>query len=260
MEPITVAGSLRLPKFLRRGSMTIITGGSSGIGKEVKEEMKKGYVLTCSRRGGEVEIPREFERTIVIPMTADLGTQDGQDFFLSEIRQRIASFQPVNLNLILNHGVLGHKDFDLGRTDEEYVIQVNQQSCIRIIDEVIALRNYYNRAAILFVSSGTKKLEELDPRINLYVKTKLGVENYLKQISFPDCVTATIFIPGVTDTRLHRRIITSSKGGSLKERHLNAKNSGSVYSPNFVARRIRKILEARLGDHIPLSEIDLEKV
>jgi short-subunit dehydrogenase len=211
--------------------LTIITGASMGIGFHAATNLKED-VITCSRN----LTTESFHDSHIYSYKIDLGNKDDQNYFICLIQDQISSKKYSKINLVLNAAVLGHIEFDGINYSKEYVWEVNYFSNIKIIESLLQLSVSIN---IIFVTSGTTKISQIDERLGLYVATKKAMEDYLleKYKKY-----TTLFTPGITATRLHDAIIKSSDG-LIKERHMIAKRTHAVRKPEIVGWILSLIIQ-----------------
>ena len=220
----------------------LITGGSSGIGRELVTLFSTHcvwHVITCSRDDVKNKM---LSSTLECAnaMTVDLGNPGSRTGFIAQIIDSHSSLDA----LILNAAVTGVRDIDQKEYTESYVREVNIQANMDILQKTLPLLRKSN-GTVVFISTDIFKEDDRDPVVELYAQTKKEFEEYFTQCSkLPDnsSVRFIIFRPGMTATRIHENIFRMGKG-KLFERTKEGIQNHKLKNPHIVAKAIKQCIE-----------------
>ena len=181
-------------------SVAIITGASSGIGREfalqLKDKCKVEEFWLIARRGDRLEeLARELDVKSRI-ITADLCTDEG----VEKIRAALKEHSPRVKYLFNGAGFGDFGSFD--QIDEDSVVRMidlNVKALVRITHMTIP---YMERGGRI-VQMGSGSCFTPLPYFNIYSSSKVFVLHYTKSLNFEIKkygLRATCFCPGWVDT------------------------------------------------------------
>jgi 3-oxoacyl-[acyl-carrier protein] reductase len=168
----------------------LVTGASSGLGKEIYEWLKFDYyradeawnILGTSRRGPDIEV--------------DLGTQTGRNFLVKHLVD-----YGKNIDILVNNaGILKLVETPI---DYQDLFEVNLITVWELIENLFGLLRLNRGARIINIASvaGIKGEEDFP----LYAATKAGVisltKSYAKKLA-PMDIRVNCISPGLFDTNL----------------------------------------------------------
>jgi len=214
----------------------VVTGGSSGIGYVLTRYLAyyTGTVYTCSR---SKENPHKKMRNVHYFPT-DLSKVQEIKNFIVQLPKKIDV-------IILNAAIVGIPEVD-GGNSKDLLWRVNVEANVQLITECLPrMKN----GKIVFISSGTVSLEDLDARLVPYVEAKKFVEDFLVKTVPPE-IDLLVLRPGVVATRLHSNLAEKA-GGKIGERHISAKENKTSYKPIWIAY----VVYLWIGKQIKLNKI-----
>ena len=191
-----------------KGKVALITGASSGIGRDIaiglaKEGCKLVIVGTSENRLKEVENEIKKNRSQVLLLIADLNRKESIDLI---IKETLKVFKKINI-IINNAGVLFDSDF-LDITEEQWdiTLNVNLKAAFLLSQKVLSIMKEQNGGYIINISS-TAALE-VPAGIAAYGISKLGLvglSNALYEEGKKYNVKVSTIYPGMTDTPMLRK-------------------------------------------------------
>ena len=197
--------------------LALVTGASSGIGKELAMELaKRGYDLVVASAGERLAPAAEDFRSHghrVIEATVDLATTDGVEELWRQVE---ALGQPLDVACI-NAGVgLGGLFWETDLEKELNMVNLNCASTVHLAKYVVRQMVERGEGRILFTSSIAGEM--VAPREAVYAATKAFVLSLAHSLRFElkdTGVTVTALQPGPTDTDFfHRAEMDDTKVGS----------------------------------------------
>jgi uncharacterized protein len=197
--------------------LALVTGASSGIGKELAIELaKRGYDLVVASAGERLATAAEHFRSFghrVTEATVDLATTDG----VEELWRQVESLgTPVDVACI-NAGVgLGGRFSETDLDKEMNMVNLNCASTVHLAKYVVRQMVALNAGRILFTSSIAGEM--VAPREAVYAATKAFVLSFAHSLRYElkdTGVTVTALQPGPTDTDFfHRAEMDDTEVGS----------------------------------------------
>ena len=204
--------------------LALVTGASSGIGKELAIELaKRGYDLVVASAGERLAAAAEHFRSFghrVTEATVDLATTDG----VEELWRQVESLgTPLDVACI-NAGVgLGGLFWETDLDKEMNMVNLNCASTVHLAKYVVRKMVAQNAGRILFTSSIAGEM--VAPREAVYAATKafgLSFAHSLRYELKDTGVTVTALQPGPTDTEFfHRAEMDDTQVGSEGKKESN---------------------------------------
>jgi len=197
--------------------LALVTGASSGIGKELAIELaKRGDDLVVASAGERLAPAAEHFRTYgnrVTEATVDLSTTDGVEELWREVE---ALGQPVEVACI-NAGVgLGGLFWETDLEKELNMVNLNCASAVHLAKYVVRQMVARRAGRILFTSSIAGEM--VAPREAVYAATKAFVLSFAHSLRYElkdTGVSVTALQPGPTDTDFfHRAEMDDTQVGS----------------------------------------------
>lgn len=193
----------------------VITGASSGIGKEAWLRLRQAYpqalFVLIGRHVEHLSETRETPSLASSPIliTADLSTISGID----KACAAVASL-PVPVSLLLNcagrsyPSPLFWDEMPIGLIDE--IMTLNLTSVLRLTHTVMATsRNLCGSAKggsrISVVICGSMTVRSAEPMHSAYVASKGGLHSFAKSLAAEGVVDVTCWEPGFVDTPMIER-------------------------------------------------------
>lgn len=202
------------------GKLAVVTGASSGIGKELAHVFaENGFNLIIAADGeGIYEVARELEAYghEVEAVQVDLATYDGVETLYQQI---IARNTPIH-SIAMNAGVgVGGEFLETDLVDEMNLIQLNIVSLVHMTKKILPKMVSNNDGRILFTSSIAAEMP--GPYYAVYAASKAFVQSFSEAIrsELKDTnITVTALQPGPTDTNFFARAdMLDTKAGKGKK-------------------------------------------
>ena len=218
-------------------SLAIITGASSGIGREFARRIQKTgrvdrFLLIARRREKLADLAAELKTQVDI-LPADLATQEG----IEAVRAYLAEHKPSVRYLVnaAGYGVFG--DYaQVSEKDTVGMIDLNVKALVLISHMVIP---YMERGSnILEVGSGSVFTPL--PGFNVYASSKAFVYHYSQALAYEvkdKGIAVTVFCPGWVKTEFFDR--------AENERSDGPKNKKPMLSVEYVVGRAMHAMEKR---------------
>lgn len=173
----------------------VITGGSSGIGKAILDELAKEKTNNIIVAARKVENLREYGEN-VIPFSCDLSSKDGVDTLFEKISQE---FDHADL-FFCNAGTPYYEKFDYTDWNRiENIFNINTISHIYIYSKYIESLDGRNGRLVYTISAMG---EMATPGFSLYAATKFAMKGFQEAIRFemPKNCKLTCVYPVSTNT------------------------------------------------------------
>jgi len=197
--------------------LALVTGASSGIGKELAIELaKRGYDLVVASAGERLTTAAEHFRSFghrVTEATVDLATADGVEELWREVE---ALGDPVEVACI-NAGVgLGGLFWETDLEKELNMVNLNCTSTVHLAKYVVRHMVAQNAGRILFTASIAGEM--VAPREAVYAASKAFDLSFAQSLRYElkdTGVSVTALQPGPTDTDFfHRAGMDDTQVGS----------------------------------------------
>lgn len=219
-------------KFFNEQSNIVVTGASSGIGKELSNLLVTKYgatVIGVARSEDKLNSVKNALGDKFIPYSMDVGEKDSWQNLLSFISEK-----NISVNGVINcAGVLPKfSAFSSKYYDEnEKIVNVNFLSVVYSAKYFLDILNKADNPVMINVSSSSALCPFAG--ISLYTATKTAVERFSESLSCENKkIKVVTVMPGFTKTEVMR-----SQNVTSKEKGLIDKISAS---PKKVARKILK--------------------
>lgn len=213
------------------GKSAIVTGASSGIGKEIALAFANegANVLAVARRedrlkelAGSVN-PNKGE---IVPYVADLLERESVQ---SITEAALTAFGTIDI--LVNNAAVGMNEpfVDLSDEDIDRIIQTNLLAPAFLSQQVLPIMIKNKSGHIVFVTSLAGKMGF--PGLSAYSASKFGVEGLAESIRREvrtDNVTVTVLRPGVTDTEFF-------ENANMHDFQQQRKAAGTLYPASEVA-------------------------
>ena len=189
------------------GSLALVTGASSGIGRSLARELAgRGYDLIICSAGERLESAAAELRSAGVNVTevqADLATREG----VEQLRQRVQSAgKPLGIACI-NAGIgVGGQFWETDLEQELKLIELNCVGTVRLAKYVV--RDMVSRGAGRILITSSIAGEMVAPREAVYAASKafdLSFAHSLRYELRDTGVTVTALQPGPTDTDFFHR-------------------------------------------------------
>lgn len=200
----------------------LITGASSGIGFELARVFaKNGFNLIINsgsnRINDKASLLRNYE-VDVVPVEADLSTQEGVDKLYDEV-QKLGS--PLDV-AVLNAGVGVGGEFYKTHWEEEFkLMNLNIVYLVGLTKKILADMVSVNKGRILFTSSIAAEMP--GPYYAVYAASKAFVQSFSEALRYEmedtkKDIVITALQPGPTDTEFFGRAhLQNTKAGESKK-------------------------------------------
>ncbi len=197
--------------------LAVVTGASSGIGKELARVFaENGFDLVINSAGERLELAEAEFKSFGVQVTsvqADLASYDGCDQFWREVEQL---GRPVDA-IAINAGVgVGGKFAETNLDEEINLVRLNVEGTLHVTKRAVQHMSKRGRGRILITSSIAGEM--VAPREAVYAASKAFDLSFAKSIreELADTgITVTALQPGPTDTDFfHRAGMDNTKVGS----------------------------------------------
>ncbi|MFB4313948.1 SDR family NAD(P)-dependent oxidoreductase [Actinomadura sp. 21ATH] len=203
--------------------MAVVTGASSGIGRELAAEFaRKGFDVVMAAEDAAVDrVARAISGETVgtaKPVQADLATAPGVDALYAAVQ---ALRRPVDA-LAINAGVGVSGDFDRSTDleDELRLIDLNVRSAVHLAKRILPAMIERGRGRILFTSSIAATGP--GPYQATYAASKAFLFSFSEALRHElrgTGVTVTALLPGPTDTGFFERAgLENTRLGQMKSK------------------------------------------
>lgn len=198
-------------------AIAIITGASSGIGRQFAREIEKtgevdGYLLIARTRTRLEELAGELTNATVLD--ADLATREG----IERVREYLTENKPTVQYLInaAGYGIFG----DYTEVTEEQtvgMIDLNIKASVLISHMTVP---YMPRGAHLLAVGSASVFTPL-PGFNIYASSKAFIYHYAQALAYevrPKGIKVTVFCPGWVQTGFFDRAESELSHGPKKKK------------------------------------------
>lgn len=227
-----------------KGKIAIVTGASSGIGREISRELIRhgSTVIAASRRQDALDSLSIETKDLAgkcIPLPTDIQSDQGQERLLNT-----AIGQSGQIDFLINNAGVGHMG-ELAESKPEQMrqsIETNLTASIMLTRRVCKKMIEQEGGHIAFVTSLAGKMGF--PGLSVYSASKFGLEGFadaIRQELEPKNIPVTVLRPGVTDTEFFEVAGMESFANNMRKQ-------GSIYSPEFVASKFIKGLPKKPHD------------
>lgn len=220
------------------GKIAIITGGSSGIGKELaKELLKDNYrVLIIGKTKNHVQETLNELKEIsgnCSGFVCDINDEKRVKYLVNEI---LKENHKVDL-LVNNAGFSYYKEFiELSEDEIKEIINTNLLGTMYFCKFIIPYMEKQGYGHIVNVASVAGRIGF--PKLSVYCAAKFGVVGFSESLYYEmkkKNINVTLVCPGAVDTGFYRD--ESFQKFPHTERHKK------VMSPEYVAKEIKKAID-----------------
>ena len=216
-------------------SWAIITGASSGIGKEFARRIKETgrvdrYLLIARRKEKLEDLARELGEGAEV-LSADLAKPEG----IEAVRAYLAEHTPSVRYLInaAGYGVFGDYT-QVSEADTVGMIDLNVKALVLISHMVIP---YMEKGSNLLEVGSASVFTPL-PGFNIYASSKAFVYHYAQALAYevkPRGIRVTVFCPGWVETDFFDR--------AENEKSVGPKNKKPMLTVGYVVRCAMRAME-----------------
>ncbi|MDO5619766.1 SDR family NAD(P)-dependent oxidoreductase [Kocuria sp.] len=184
--------------------LALITGASAGIGFELARQLaERGHDIAGVGVGRRIhELPDKLPHVQVLPIQADLATEEGVAHVWSEVEALGRQIDVVALNAGKS---LGGAFLDTDLAEEEQMIALNITSQVRLAKRVVRKLAEQRHGRILITTSMSALTPT--PYESIYGPTRAFMFSFaegLRQEMREYGVTVTALLPGATATDFHQ--------------------------------------------------------
>ena len=201
-----------------RGLYAIVTGASSGIGRQLAQQCAEhGFDLLIAADDPAIEqaaVELRASNVMVDALTVDLSTEQGVDQLVAATAGR-----PVNA-LLANAGRgLGHAFLDQEWDDARLVIDTNVVGTTYLVHQIGRAMKERNEGRILITGSIAGLMPGSFQAVYNATKAYLDSFSYALRNELQDTsVTVSVLMPGATDTEFFERAdMMDTKVGTAKK-------------------------------------------
>lgn len=185
--------------------VVVVTGASSGIGKEVAlQYINKGYSVIVTGRN-ESKLNEFTGKGNVDIVAGDLTKEETQNSIVSLIENK---YKRIDI-LVNNAGVIYLQPFERNTKEEvDYVIEINLKVPMLLTHKLYPLMVKQRSGHIVFVNSSAGKLAK--PNHTMYNASKFGLvgfANSLRHEAGENNIRVTSFHPGGVKTNLYDKVV-----------------------------------------------------
>ncbi len=218
--------------------ITIITGGSSGIGKSLaKELLKDNYkVIIIGRTKGHVQEALNELKEIsenCSGFVCDINDEKRVKYLVNEI---LKENHKIDL-LVNNAGFSYYKEFtELSDEEIKEIVSTNLLGTMYFCKFIIPYMEKQGYGHIVNVASVAGKVGF--PKLSAYCASKFGVVGFSESLYYEmkkKNIDVTLVCPGAVDTKFYR-------DESFK-RFPHAQRHKKMMSPEYVAKEIKKAID-----------------
>ena len=202
-----------------KNKVAIVTGASSGIGKETARLLWKNgaKVVLTARKIKKLELLSQ-ELPGSIPISADITQKDE---IKNLMQKTVEQFGRIDI-LINNAGILLHKSIEES-TEEEIrkVMEVNFFGAVRCIHDILPIMKKQKSGSILNVASIAGKIGL--PNLGYYGSSKfalLGYSQALRQELKQYNIFVSVLCPGIVYTPMNQELLENARKEGRKIRAL----------------------------------------
>lgn len=240
------------------GGVVVVTGASSGIGRELAMEMAphaKAIALVARRKGRLDQLAAELEKSRpglrVMAIECDLTDLAACDRMLADVRDNLGE-----VDVLVNNAGFG----DLGVFDRadwkktKQMIDLNVTALVYLTHKVLGGMVERNRGGILNVSSGWGV--NFGPGLSAYVGTKHFVTGFTESLRLDmagTSIVVTQVLPGPVATEFIDNIGNFTGRNPPAFVTVTAKRVARVALKGFLKRRAMIIPGFWMGIFIPLG-------
>jgi len=233
-----------------RGKSAIVTGASSGIGREITLALSRegANVLAVARREDRLKEVSKLATNNggeIVPYSADLQIDESSDAIVSAA---LAAFGTIDI--LVNNAAFGKNEafVDLNKEDIDGIIKTNLLAPVFLSQKVLPLMIQKQSGHIVFVTSLAGKLGF--PGLSAYSASKFGIEGLAESIRrevSSQNVAITVLRPGITDTEFFQN-------ANMQEFEKQSRDSGKLHSPTRVAEELVAKIENRPNEIVVGSD------
>lgn len=245
--------------------LIIITGASSGLGKEIAlMHAKEGdYLMLISRNEKKLLRMKESQcmKNNIYPVTRDLSKKQNFNWFNKKIMSLIKLKKLNEITLYNNASSINpiQKIYALEFNEIYQNINLNLSAPFSLSSILLKIKNETGiKATIINISTGVSKnpIEGW----SIYCSTKAGINMLTSCINNENADVYTLAInPGPMDTSMQKAIRNSDRSVSpISDKFRNMKKEKLLQSPKVVAKKIIDIVALRKfgsGDFVDFNKL-----
>lgn len=219
-----------------RGKSTIVTGASSGIGREIALAFARegANVLAVARRQDRLKDlaqakENKSNRGEIVPHVIDIREHGSED---SITQAAVSAFGGIDI--LVNNAAVGMNEpfTELSHGDIDRIIQTNLLAPAFLSQKVLPIMIQNESGHLVFVTSLAGKLGF--PGLSAYSASKFGIEGLAESIRRevrPSNIAVTVLRPGVTDTEFFEH-------ANMTDFQKQARSAGSMHPASKVAEEL----------------------
>jgi NAD(P)-dependent dehydrogenase (short-subunit alcohol dehydrogenase family) len=197
------------------GKKILVTGASSGIGREVALMLaKQGSQLILTGRNKErllETVSKTNNESIHKAIVADLSIATELNDLLSQL--------PLLDGIVFNAGMVDYKPIKfLKQEDINQTFQINTFSAILLATGLMKNKKISKGGSLVFISSISSKLGV--PGTALYASSKAALTGFARVLASelaPQKIRCNVISPGIVETALTSQSIAASSEESMKK-------------------------------------------
>lgn len=225
------------------GLVAIVTGGASGIGAAVVEELSSRGALIGVLDLDPAAVP---ESDTVLPRRCDVGEDASVASAVAAVAERFG-----RIDIVVNNAGIGAQGDVTGNTDEEWhrVWDVNVLGVVRVTRAALPLLRSSPAAAV--VNTGSIAATQGLPQRALYSASKGAVHSLTRAMAVDhlgDGIRVNAVAPGTADTPWVGRLLDRAADPGAERAALNARQPhGRLVTAEEVATAVAYLASPRSG-------------
>ncbi|WP_109699290.1 SDR family oxidoreductase [Chitinophaga deserti] len=204
-SPLTLAGE----QISLSGKRVLITGGTTGIGREIARMLaaEGAGVLIFGREEGPMQEALKDIREVAggeAPegFTADVATKEGIEKIFAEVDAR------GGIDILVNNAALGYEGIMQGDYDKwQYILSVNVLGYLACTHEAAKrMEQSGKHGQIIFI--GSMSADTREGKSSVYVATKSGIQGFAEAVRKelnPKGIRVSLIEPGAVDTDMQEQ-------------------------------------------------------
>lgn len=205
----TAAGTQTAGIVSLEGKKVLITGGTTGIGREIARKLAAdgATVLIFGRDEKDMNKALESVKEVAagggpVGFTADVSTKAGIEKIFSEVDAQ------GGIDVLVNNAALGYQGILEGNYEEwQYILNVNLLGYLACTHEAARrMESAAGKGHIVFI--GSMSADTRDAKSSVYVATKSGIQGFAEAVRKelnPRGIRISLIEPGAVDTDMQEQ-------------------------------------------------------